>query len=503
MTGYPLKKQISFRLIAGPAIFAVFLLLLFFASQVVSAQPEAAAGVQQVYVIPLKGDVEPSMAFFLNRALRDTGNSPEALYVFEIDTFGGRVDSAFEIADILVDVPAGKTIAFVQNKAISAGALIALACNELYMRPNSTIGDVAPITQTNEGPKVMGEKFQSPLRAKFRSLAKRNGYPERLAESMVTEEMEVFQVAVGEEVRYMDSTELAEFEELGKGLVQSKKTIVGKDELLTMDDSEAFELGFSQLTAEDLDAVMAHLGIHVFEVVRLDQSWSENLGRFVGTIAPILLMLGLASLYTEMKVPGFGLPGIIALFCLGLVFLNQYLMGLADYVEFFLIVIGILLIGIEILVLPGFGIAGPLGFLCIGVGLILSFQDFVVPDPAAPWQMDLLVNNALLVLGSFVVAFILAFVALRFLLPRLGTVIDGPYLQADLREARDLTSAVDKLSVGDTGITLTLLRPSGKADFNGEIYDVLSENEFIHKESKIKVKRIKGNKVIVSRREET
>jgi membrane-bound serine protease (ClpP class) len=152
----------------------------------------------KVYVIPIAGEVGPGLASFLERAIRDSDNVPENIYVLEMDTFGGRVDSALQIVDLLINVPKAKTIAFVKTKAISAGALIALACRELVMRPNTTLGDCAPITYSSEGVQVMGEKFQSPLRAKFRTLARRNGYPPTLAEAMVTAEMEVYRVELAD-----------------------------------------------------------------------------------------------------------------------------------------------------------------------------------------------------------------------------------------------------------------------------------------------------------------
>ena len=143
----------------------------------------AQTSVREVYVINISGTVDPGMAAFIERALEVPTGDPVPMFVFEMDTFGGRVDSALQIVDTLLSIPEGRTIAFVKNKAISAGSLIALACSRLAMRNNTTIGDCAPITYSNEGPKMLGEKFQSPLRAKFRALAKRNGYPEALAES--------------------------------------------------------------------------------------------------------------------------------------------------------------------------------------------------------------------------------------------------------------------------------------------------------------------------------
>ena len=140
---------------------------------VVQSQPTPS----NLYVIPISGEVEPGMAAFLKRALNDIPDTPDTVIVVEMDTFGGRVDSALEMVDALLNIKNAKTIAYVTNKAISAGALISLAANQLVMKNNTTLGDCAPITFTNEGPKMMGEKFQSPLRAKFRTLAKRNGYP--------------------------------------------------------------------------------------------------------------------------------------------------------------------------------------------------------------------------------------------------------------------------------------------------------------------------------------
>ncbi len=152
-----------------------------------TVQGAAQTNRQRVFVIPVSGEVEPTMAAFIERAVQQTAQYPDALLIFEMDTFGGRVDAALNIVETLLHTGSRKTVAFVKTKAISAGALIALACNDLVMRPSTTIGDCAPITYSGEGPKMMGEKFQSPLRAKFRSLARRNHYPPTLAEAMVTD----------------------------------------------------------------------------------------------------------------------------------------------------------------------------------------------------------------------------------------------------------------------------------------------------------------------------
>jgi membrane-bound serine protease (ClpP class) len=219
-----------------------------------------AQALPNLFVIPISGDVEPGMAAFLKRALNDIPDTPDSLIVVEMDTFGGRVDSALEMVDALINVKKAKTIAFVTNKAISAGALISLACHQLVMKNNTTIGDCAPITYSKEGPAMMGEKFQSPLRAKFRTLAKRNGYPAVLAEAMVTADMEVYRVKLDDNLVFMDAQEYQDLDKAQKKRIISKKTVVAKGELLTMDDSEAHDLGFSSMSVASLEEMLKQLG---------------------------------------------------------------------------------------------------------------------------------------------------------------------------------------------------------------------------------------------------
>ena len=305
----------------------------------------ASAGAEStaIYVIPISGTVDPGMAAFVRRALDGIPENPPVIAVLEIDTFGGRVDSALDIVQTLLDAAPKKTVAYVSTKAISAGALIALACNQLVMKHHTTIGDCAPIAYSNEGPKMMGEKFQSPLRAKFRTLARRNGYPETLAESMVTAEMEIVAVTVDDRTRYMEASAYEDLGPAEKDRVQTKKTVVSKGELLTMDDAEAHDFGFSRQSVAGIDELPMMLDAGGARLIRIEESWSEKWVRFVGSVAPILMMIGLAALYTEIKAPGFGVPGIIGISCLALVFLNQYMVGLADHTELLLLVTGLVL----------------------------------------------------------------------------------------------------------------------------------------------------------------
>jgi membrane-bound serine protease (ClpP class) len=455
-----------------------------------------------VYVIPVHGEVGPELAAFIERSLREKAGFGQNLYVLELDTFGGRVDAALQVVEHLLNVTDGKTIAFVKSKAISAGALIALACEELVMRPHATLGDCAPITYSSEGPQVMGEKFQSPLRAKFRTMAKRNGYPEVLAESMVTAEMEVLEVIIDGRKSYLDSQALADLPAETKKKIGSQKIMVAKGELLTMDDDEARQLGFSRFSSASIEEMLATMGIEDYRLIRMEQNWAEKLTGIVSKITPLLMIIGLAALYTEIKAPGFGIPGIVGVLCLGLIFLNQYLVGLADYTEFLVVIIGVVLLAFEVFVIPGFGLAGIAGLFCIGIGLVLSMQNFVVPDPSLPWQKELLSSNIIEVLGAIVVSFISAILAMRYVLPRFGALVDGPYLQTTLTSSRASVRNASGLSLGDQGVAETSLRPAGKALFGDILVDVVTDGEYIEKGASLTISAIKGNRVIVAGRDE-
>ena len=464
--------------------------------------PGMAAGAETgsvpVYVIPVNGDVEPAMAAYIERAVLEAGTDTEAIIVLEIDTFGGRVDSALKIVDTMTGIKGPRTIAFVKNKAISAGALIALSCNELVMQPNTTIGDCAPISFTQEGPAMLGEKFQSPLRAKFRTLARRNGYPVALAESMVSAHLEIHEVKMADRTLYLNATDLEGMTKDEQEKIISKKVVVAEDELLTMDDAEALTLGFSKMTASSIPDMLDQLNIKDYKITRLEPSWSEALGRFLTSISPILMMIGMAALYAEYKAPGFGLPGLVGILCLGLVFGNQYIVGLADYTELILILLGLVFLGFEVLVIPGFGVAGIAGFTCIALGMILSFQDFVLPDPNLPWQGDILLDNLTKVMGSFVVAFILGLFFLSYFFPRLGKLVKGPYLDTTLAESHADSHEAGKVKVGELGTASTFLRPAGKAQFGDRNIDVVTEGDYIEKGTPVKILDIKGNRVVVT-----
>jgi membrane-bound serine protease (ClpP class) len=458
----------------------------------------AAGNENTIHVIPVTGPVEPGMAAFIKRSVDEILLlDPAAVIVLSLDTFGGRVDAALEIVETVSAIPQGQSVSYVEKRAISAGALIALAGNVLIMKHNTLIGDCAPIIQTSEGQKEMGEKIQTVLRAQFRSLAKKNNYPEVLAESMVTKSMEVYQLVMDGETLYMDKVRYNDLTEEEKSRITQKKTVVAEGELLTMDDVEAHDLDFSQASVADLEQALALLGYENYTLNVMAETWSERFVRFLQPLLPILMLVGLGALYTEIKAPGFGVFGVVGIVCLALVFLNQYLVGLAHYTELLLLLIGTLLIAVEVLVLPGFGVAGIAGILVLSAGLVLSFQGFVVPDPKLPWEGRLMIRNLALVVGSFAGALAVSLVMVRYVLPGVSRVIKGPYLNATLGEALVGSDEARSVAVGQTGVAVTALRPAGKVRIDSRKIDAITQGEFLDSGTPVQVVSLAQNHVTV------
>src|SRR5690554_2970520 len=299
--------------------------------------------------IHLEGDVNKSMLHYAERAIGEAIEQKPDYIIFEINTFGGELHTAFSIVDTILSIKDIKTVALVQKKAISAGSLIALASQELYMLEGTTIGDCAPIVQGTDGtPTIVGEKIQSPLRAKFRNLAQRNHYPELLSAAMVTPELEVLELLHQDSILIIEGKNYAKFSEEEKKFWGTPKVLVQEGELLTMTEKEALELGFSKATVQSKSQLEGLLEITSSEVI--ESTTSEKISRFIAAISGLLLIIGFGALYLEFKTPGFGLFGIIGIIAIAIVFLGQYANHIGNYLPIILLVIGVLLFVVEILV---------------------------------------------------------------------------------------------------------------------------------------------------------
>ncbi|MDR2591525.1 MAG: ATP-dependent Clp protease proteolytic subunit [Chitinispirillales bacterium] len=472
----------------------------------------------KAYVVPVVGTVDHGMAAFVGRCLRAASKEKGVVVVLDIDTYGGQVDAAFNIVDSITACPV-PTVAFVRSKAISAGALIALSADKMAMRPGATIGDVAPLINTSEGPKMLGEKHQSPIRAKFRAMAERNGYPAVLTEAMVTEEIAVFEVTltdtmfytdsaaaervilrpiITDTVFYVDSAKLAALDPWMKSKIASSRKVVRAGELLTMTDAEALRYGFSAMTAGSVDEMLQRMGYKNAAVVSASKNWSEGFVSVIAMLAPVLMMIGFSCIYIEMRSPGFGIPGIIGICCLAIVFFGQYAVGLANYTELILLALGAALLALEVLVIPGFGFAGIAGIALLIIGMVLSFQSFVVPNPEFPWQAAVLKRNIVRVSVSIIGSIVLIIVFFKYFFKRLGTVVKGPYLAATLEGAQSDLGMSFVPKIGDRGVASTPLRPSGKVRIGADLCDVVTEGQFVDSGAEVVISQVQGNRIVVA-----
>jgi membrane-bound serine protease (ClpP class) len=479
-----------------------FLFLTFFSFSLVfvslaEAEPGSNPTNKVAAWVTLDGDVDAGMSDYVRRAIAESVSKKPDLIVFEINTFGGRLDAALEIVDTItaLKIP---TISLVQKKAISAGALIALSSNKLYMLPSTTIGDCAPIVQSSDGlPQIVGEKIQSPLRAKFRNLAERNGYPRLLSEAFVSPDLGVIELSNKDTVIYVNTMEYGDMPE-EEQKKWSRKTLVRAGELLTLTNEEAQHLKFSKGTPENIEEFKKELGI--IKTIIIEISWAEKLTRFIGAISGVLMILGFGLLYMEFKTPGFGAFGIIGVALIAIVFLGQYASSLHDKLPLVLLCLGVAFMLLETFVLPGLMICGTLGIVCFIAALAMSFDISNLPAFApefgflSNWQYGLLY-----IMLCAVFALSLPILASKYLLLILPDALT-PINKVDLSAAHSpVEKFVEEIKKGDVGVALTDLRPSGHAKFGDKMFDAQSRSDFIVAGTEIKVEYVEAGKVWVAK----
>jgi len=425
---------------------------------------------------------------------------------------------------------------------VSAGAMIACACDEIVMTPVGKLGDCAPISLTGELKGVEREKLETVIREEFAESAERNGYSVPLAESMVTIGREVWLIRnlKTRELRYVpardwkgkvrldaredDTAELVERldrmvrrmdkedsddADLAEPDWERLQVVVPKTELLTMKSSEATEYGFIRHVIEaprerPLANLMAQVGFEGEPVV-LGDTWSEHLVEFLTSppVAGFLFFLAILFAYVEMHTPGFGVAGAVAIICVALVFGGGYLVGLAQWWEILLIVVGLILIAIEVFLIPGFGVTGVLGGLLVLAGIIAAIvpnapDKWPVPTTDLGWSMF---GNAAFALGVAFVAALVAMPILSKFLPKIpvaSRLIIGPAQAATDAPVSD-ASPMMQVRVGDTGVVIGMCRPVGKVRVGDEIVDAMTEGSVIEAGARVRVMRREGNRLVVER----
>tara|TARA_B100000530_G_scaffold336744_1_gene292484 strand:+ start:1277 stop:2638 length:1362 start_codon:yes stop_codon:yes gene_type:complete len=417
----------------------------------------SAQGASKVLQVPVVGTIEMGLAPFIERSIEEAESSNVQALILDIDTPGGRVDAAERIVDAVSDskVP---VFAFVNRRAFSAGALISLATERIYMRPGAVMGAVTPVD--GSGTKA-SEKIVSAMRSEMRALAEARDLDPDIAEAMVDESLAI-------------------------------PNVIEEGKLLTLTVEEAVDLNYA-VEVEDMMALLEELGLEEAEVVMAEINWAENLVRFFSNpiVAPFLLSLGFLGLMIEIRTPTFGLAGGTGLIALSLFFGSNVILGLAGLEDLLLFLAGIVFLGIETLVIPGFGVFGILGIVGILGGIYMSMLgNFPGPEDVS--------RGGVVLAATMVLILFILWATIKYLPKNVRLYRSGIFLrtQEDRSEGYESAETREEL-VGREGVSLTDLRPSGFALFGQEKIDVVSESEFIEEGTSVRIVSVEGSRHIV------
>lgn len=429
------------RMIVAFCILSAFILAI-----LPSTQTEAKNA--NIYVIPINAEVEKGLYAFLDRAITNAEENNADLIIFDMNTPGGLVEPARDIGNRILDTNI-KTVTFVNSWALSAGSYIALHTDEIYMKPNATMGSSAIIDQSGN---TAGEKAESMWLAAMDGAAKQSGRDPEIAKAMANGDID---------------------------LPELKK----KGDLLTLTAHQALDVGYSEGTVDSLDDLISTLGFENANVHEVEPTFLESLARLVThpVVVPILLSIAGLGLVLELYSPGFGLPGSMGIGALLLYFYGHYVAGLAGYEAIILFVLGIILIAAEFF-LAG-GIAGILGAVAVIVSMLMAGE------------------NATYTAVSIVIALFIAILAIIIMVKVFGkrmNIFKRLILTDSTSTESGYVSNVNRLElIGKEGISVTALRPAGTIKVDDERLDVVAEGSFIENNTKVKIVKVEGSRIVV------
>ena len=426
-----------------------------------------------IYRIVIDDEINPSVTRLVNKGIQEAKDLNAAYILLELETYGGLVVDADEIRTSLLNCPI-PTIIYIQNNAASAGALISLACDSIYMNPSATIGAAAVVDQSGQ---VQAEKYQSYMRGKMRATAEANGRNPNIAEGMVDPSIKI------------------------EGITDSTKIIT-----LTAQEAFSEEIGYCEGIAVNSDSALAIARLKDYEVVtHVPTSVDKVIGFFVRpVVSSLLLALIVIGIVLEFKTPGVGLFILISIVAAVLYFLPLYFEGLAANWEIALFIIGLALLAVEVFVIPGFGVFGILGFALIAVGLGLAMvqnfdkesYDFTLKTSPSTIIRPFLLVASVLIIGFFSALFFLgkgmqtSFLSKRLTVESVQRKEEG-YVVGRAHELNALQ--------GMTGITLSMLRPMGKVEISGKSYHARCEDGYLEPGTPVRVNSINGTTLIVAK----
>lgn len=508
--GSGVSPQAQHRRLTSWVVIGAAAIMVALASLGLSGDDAAAQDDQRgpVYIVQITGTIDLGLAPYLDRVLGEAEDADAEAVIVEIDTPGGRLDAVLQMRDALSDTPL-RTIAIVDSTAFSAGALVAISCEEIYMTPGAVMGAATPVVGgTGE---VADEKTISAVRATFEATAEENGRDPEVAAAMVDTSVEI------------------------DGLVDD-------DQLLTLTVEEALDVGYAEGVVPDVSGLLDEVGLADRELVEPGLSLAEQLVRFITNpvLAGLLLLAGFLLLVGDLFSGGIGIVAAVGAALLGLFFWGHNLAGLTGWEDVALVALGVALIAVEVFVIPGFGVAGVLGLISVGAGafLAMTFRDFDFVTTDDMWRAGLTVALALIgaTIGMIAILSMLARSGSSrglVLQARLGsgeslptrsssgwlrwfgaedrlehdrpertdsTTVPQPATASDTPPSGDSPEGGTRSLTGVTGVALTDLRPSGLVDIDGERVDAITSGELVRRGEPIEVVRDEHYRRVVRRR---
>ena len=421
----------------------------------------------KVYTFKIDSDIDPAMNRRVKIALSEAKAAKATLILIEMDTYGGAVTDADEIRTMILesDIP---IYVFINKDAASAGALISIAADSIYMAPGGSIG-AATVVNGADGA-AAPDKYQSYMRSMMRSTAEANGRDPRIAEGMVDEKIEIEGVSAAGSV-------------------------------ITLSVSEAIKYGFCEGQYNSINEILESQNLENAEFIAYKEDIVDKIISFFlsPAISGVLILIIIGGIYFELQTPGIGFPIVASIVATLLYFIPFYLNGLAENWEIIIFILGIVLLAVELFVIPGFGIFGVLGIIFILGGLVLGML------PNQNFNFDFVPASQLFGALLTVILAALASVGLVFwLTPKINQwgAFSTITLASTQERSEGYTSSFYSNSLlGKEGIVHSRLRPSGRVEIDGEIYDATSRGDFIDQDEKIIVISTEGTSLKVKKLE--
>ncbi|MDI6601701.1 MAG: NfeD family protein [Thermoanaerobacteraceae bacterium] len=424
-------------------------IIIFILAFIILAMPYGMAETKSpVYVIPVKGEVNPALVTLVTNGIEKAETNGASLIIFDIDTLGGRIDSSLKISDAIIksNIP---TLSYINNRAISAGVAIAISSDKVVVSSRATIGAAETIPYS--------EKNVSFWAGELRDIAENKGRNPKIIAAMADKDIEI-------------------------------PGVIEKGKLLTLTSNDAVKHGIADYQADGLKDILEKERLTGAPIVDVKPNLQIRIAQFASSVTwgPIILSLAMICMLIELFTPSFGLFGTLSVALFALYFGGNILAGYAGYEVLIMFVAGLLLLFVEAF-MPGFGVAGIGGVVLIFLSVIISAQN---------------ITQAMITLGvSFIISIVALVLIIRYA-PK-SKFYDRIILKTSLSKEAGFEATTDyNVYEGKEGIAITTLRPAGIVEVDGKRLDVVTDGAYIEAGSRVRITAVEGRRIIVKRKED-